>query len=66
MVGSQRVVIDGKLTYGWAGNPPLSVGEMVWLPGNDIWLLEPWIGEVTALASDYVGPVRDILGRADG
>lgn len=61
----QRVVIDNRLTYSWAGNPPLAVGESVRLPGNHVSGMEPWVGEVTALASDYVGPVREVLGRAD-
>ena len=63
--GAQRVVIDNRFTYAWAGNPPLAVGESVRLPGNETTGMRPWVGEVTALASDYVGPVREVLGRAD-
>jgi hypothetical protein len=59
--GHQLVVVDYKYTWIWCGTPDLRVGSHVVLPGN------PWThgydyrGEVTAIGSDYLGPMRRIL-----
>jgi hypothetical protein len=60
------VVVDGRLTYRWAGEP-LKVGDQVLLPGN--WLSEvkyghgPFPGTVTALGSSYQGELSCVLRK---
>lgn len=64
--GEQLVVVDGRLTYRWAGEP-LKVGDRVLLPGN--WLSEvkygrgPFPGTVTALGSSYQGELSSVLRK---
>lgn len=64
--GEQLVVVDGRLTYRWAGEP-LKVGDRVLLPGN--WLSGvkygrgPFPGTVTALGSSYQGELSSVLRK---
>jgi len=58
-----QIVVVGGYAYRWRGKTPLSIGDVVLLPGT---YLTPsgWTGKVTALESAYQGPLRDILGLA--
>jgi hypothetical protein len=64
--GEQVVVVDGRLTYRWAGEA-LKVGDRVLLPGN--WLSEmkygrgPFSGTVTGLGSSYQGELSPVLRK---
>lgn len=63
--GEQLLIIDDRYTWSWAGEPDLDVGDVVLLPGNPWTRDKPYRGVVTALGSDYLGPVRQVLGRCD-
>ena len=69
MMGTTR-----KYTYSWVFDPveggePLAIGDKVELPPNQV-QAEGSSGTVTALGSDYTGPmksiVRKILAGGDG
>jgi hypothetical protein len=63
--GRQLVVVDDRYTWAWCGTPDLEVGVHVVLPGNPWTRGQDYRGEVTALGSDYLGPVRCIRGNAE-
>jgi hypothetical protein len=60
----QKVVIDGRYTYAWHGEP-VAVGDTVLLPENYVTRMKlgpgPFAGTVTALESTYEGPLSPVL-----
>lgn len=64
----RQVVQVGRHAYAWAGDEPLGVGDQVWLPENYVSRMKHGPGayrdEVTALGTDYAGPLSQIIGRA--
>jgi hypothetical protein len=58
----------GGHAYAWGGTEPLAVGNEVWLPENYVSRVRigpgPYRGEVTALGTDYAGPLKQIIRRA--
>ncbi|MDN5914851.1 MAG: hypothetical protein L0I76_07050 [Pseudonocardia sp.] len=65
--GRQIVEVGGH-AYVWSGNEPLAVGDAVWLPENYVSRVRigagPYRGEVSALGTDYTGPLSQIIRRA--
>lgn len=67
-VDGDQVVSVGKYAYRWRGEPPLEVGDRVWLPEN--WLSRKkdgpgnWAGVVTELGSTYGGKIAFVVDRA--
>lgn len=65
--GRQIVEVGGH-AYAWGGTEPLTVGDEVWLPDNDVSRVRigpgPYRGEVTDLGTDYTGPLKQIIRRA--
>jgi hypothetical protein len=65
--GHQIVEVGGH-AYAWGGTEPLAVGNEVWLPENYVSRVRigpgPYRGEVTALGTDYAGPLKQIIRRA--
>ena len=62
--GRQIVVVNiaRGLTYAWGGSEPLSVGDVVVVPGN--WLhSSPQTAEVIGIGSDYKGSMSSILRK---
>lgn len=59
---AQVVTVNHRWAYRWEKAPALEVGERVRLPES--WV-QPgtWVGTVTALGSDYTGPMRAVLAR---
>lgn len=64
----RQIVEVGRHAYAWAGAEPLTVGDEVWLPENYVSRLKigpgPHRGEVSALGTDYTGPLSQIIRRA--
>lgn len=57
-LGRQLVVAD-RWTYAWPGEQPLEIGDRVLVPwGKNVRTMT-----VTALGTDYAGPVREVIGR---
>ena len=54
----QRVEVGHRYCYEWRGEEPLEVGDLVQTEGN--WLDAHPVWEVTALESDYAGPVKQV------
>jgi hypothetical protein len=53
------VVVDNKYTY--ACDFQVEIGDKVYLPAP-FFSEKCWIGEITALTSEYQGEVRKIIG----
>lgn len=61
----QYVTIDDSLAYKWTGREPLKIGDKVRLPGNWTTGFKDWVGEVTALESNWSGYHVEVLGRCE-
>jgi hypothetical protein len=64
--GEQIVVVDGRLTYRWAGEP-LKVGDRVLLPENWLSVVKhgrgPFPGTITAIGSSYKGELSAVIRK---
>ena len=59
----RQIVMIGRYSYAWTGSVPLAVGDRVVLPGNR-WRAGEREADVTALGSDYAGPLVEVARRA--